>query len=93
MPIEKILALHNIIILIKSVVNKDKSHCYYKIFFKKRLYQLAKKQWQFFYSKITLIFGERKIATKKFHGAKKNIKIWDFNANKKVIAKINWSKN
>ena len=32
LPIEKILTLHNIIILIKSVVNKNKSIYYYNIF-------------------------------------------------------------
>ena len=30
--IEKILNLHNVILLIKSVLNKDKNHYYYKIF-------------------------------------------------------------
>ena len=32
LPIEKILTLHNAIILLKSVLNKDKNHYYYKIF-------------------------------------------------------------
>ena len=31
LPIEKILALHNFIILIKSVLKKGKNHYYYKI--------------------------------------------------------------
>ena len=31
-PIEKILTLHNVIILIKSVVNKNKNNCYRNIF-------------------------------------------------------------
>ena len=31
-PIEKELTLHNVVILIKSVFNKDKNHCYYNIF-------------------------------------------------------------
>ena len=43
LPIDKNLPLHNVIILIKSVLNKDKKHYYYKIFLKKCLYQLAKK--------------------------------------------------
>ena len=43
LPIEKILTLHNVIILIKSVLNKDKNHYYYKIFLEKCSYQLAKK--------------------------------------------------
>ena len=32
LPIEKTLTLHNVIILIKSVLNKDKNQHYYKIF-------------------------------------------------------------
>ena len=35
LPIEKILTFHNIIILIKSALNKDKNHYYYKIFLEK----------------------------------------------------------
>ena len=43
LPIEKILTLHNVIIHIKSVLNKDKNNYYYKIFLKRCSYQLAKK--------------------------------------------------
>ena len=43
LPIEKRLTLHNVIIHIKSVLNKDKNHYYYKIFSEKCSYQLAKK--------------------------------------------------
>ena len=43
LPIEKILTLHNVIIQIKSVLNKNKNHCYYRIFLEKCSYQLAKK--------------------------------------------------
>ena len=42
LPTEKPLTLHNIIILIKSVLNKDQNHYYYNIFLKKWLCQLAK---------------------------------------------------
>ena len=35
LPIEKILTLHNVIIHIKSVLNKDKNHYYYQIFSEK----------------------------------------------------------
>ena len=41
--IEKTLTLHNLFIHIKFVLNKDKRHCYYKIFLEKCSYQLAKK--------------------------------------------------
>ena len=43
LPIEKRLTLHNVIILIKSVLHNDKNHYYYMIFLKKCSYQLAKK--------------------------------------------------
>ena len=43
LPIENISTLHNVIILIKSVLNNDKNHYYCKIFLEKCLYQLAKK--------------------------------------------------
>ena len=43
LPIEKILTLHNVIIHIKSVLNKDKNNYYYKIFLKRCSHQLAKK--------------------------------------------------
>ena len=40
LSIEKILTFHNIIKLIKSVVNKNKSEYYYNIFFEKGLYKV-----------------------------------------------------
>ena len=43
LPTEKRLILHNVVILIKSVLNKDQNHYYYKIFLEKCSYQLAKK--------------------------------------------------
>ena len=43
LPLEKILTLHNVIILIKLVLNKDKNHYYYKIFSEKYSCQLSKK--------------------------------------------------
>ena len=43
LSIEKRLTLHNVIIHIKSVLNKDKSHYYYKIFLEKFSYLLTKK--------------------------------------------------
>ena len=39
LPIEKILTFRNVIILIKSVVNKDKNNYYYNIFLEKGLYK------------------------------------------------------
>ena len=43
LPIEKILTLHNVVILINLVLNEDKNYYYYKIFLEKCSYQLAKK--------------------------------------------------
>ena len=43
LPKEKILALYDVMILVKSVLNKDRNHYYYKIFSDKSTYKLAKK--------------------------------------------------
>ena len=42
LPIEKILTLHHVIIHIKSVLNKNENHYYYKIF-RKMLTSITKK--------------------------------------------------
>ena len=39
LPIEKILTFHNVIILIKSIVNKNKNEYYYNIFLQKGSYK------------------------------------------------------
>ena len=39
LPIEKILIFHNVIMLIKSVVNKNKKNYYYNIFLEKVSYK------------------------------------------------------
>ena len=41
--LEKTLTLHNVIILIRSVLNKDQNHYYYDTFLEKCLYQLNEK--------------------------------------------------
>ena len=38
------MTFHNVIILIKSVFNKDKNNYYYNIFLEKASYELPKKQ-------------------------------------------------
>ena len=43
LPLEKMLTLCNVIILIRSVFNKDKNHYCYYIFLEQCSYQLAKK--------------------------------------------------
>ena len=42
-PLEKMLTLHDVVIHIKSVFNKDQNHHYYDIFLEKCSYQLVKK--------------------------------------------------
>ena len=42
LPAEKILNLHNLIILINSVINKEQNHFYYNMFLEKIVYQLTK---------------------------------------------------
>ena len=39
LPIEKVLTFHNVILLIKSVVNENKNHYYYNIFLEKGSYK------------------------------------------------------
>ena len=39
LPVERILTFHDVIILIKSVVNNDKNNYYYNIFLEKGLYK------------------------------------------------------
>ena len=43
LPSGETLILHNVIILVKLVLNKTRNHCYYNIFLEKCSYQLAKK--------------------------------------------------
>ena len=69
--IEQIFALHNVIIPIKSVLNKDQNQYYYNKFLEKCTYQLAKKQSQISFDIIVMLrFGEIKVTKEKFHGAK-----------------------
>ena len=44
LPLEKTLTLHNVMILIESLVNKNQNHYYYNIFLERFLCQLAEKQ-------------------------------------------------
>ena len=39
LPTEKIIYFHNVVILIKSVVNKNKNNYYFNIFLEKSFYQ------------------------------------------------------
>ena len=43
LSIEKTLTLHNVIILIKSVLNNDQNHYCFSIFLEECSYQLARK--------------------------------------------------
>ena len=43
LPLEKTMTLRNVIILVKSVWNKDKNNYYYNIFLEKASYELPKK--------------------------------------------------
>ena len=76
LPTEKTLTFHNVIIHIKSVLNKDKNHYCRKIFLEKCSYELAKKNNHktFFYSIIMMKFGKTEIAKEKFYAAKKTYK-------------------
>ena len=68
------MTLHNVIILIKSGLNKDKNHYYYKIFLEKCSYQLAKSNCKIFFFRIIMVkLGKTEIAKEKFYAAKKPI--------------------
>ena len=43
LPLEKAMIFHRVIILVKSVSNKDKNNYYYNIFLEQALYELSKK--------------------------------------------------
>ena len=79
--------MHNIVINIKSALDKDKNRFYYKLFLEKCSYQLSKKQSQIFvHSIIMLKLGERErererereILKETFYAAKnlKNLGCW-----------------
>ena len=69
------LTLHNVIILVKSILDKDRNRYYCKIFLEKYLYQLAKKQSQNLFSYYNNVenWREKKIAKEKFYVGKKHI--------------------
>ena len=43
LALKETLTLHNVVILIQSLLNKNKNHYYYNVFLERCLYQLAKK--------------------------------------------------
>ena len=43
LPLEKTMTFHNVIILIRSVFNKNKNSYYFSIFLEKASYELPKK--------------------------------------------------
>ena len=72
------LTLHNVIILIKSVLNKDQNHYYYEIFLENvRISYLKNNDRNAFDSIIMLRFGDIKTAKKEFYVANNVIKIGD----------------
>ena len=63
--------MHNVIILIKSVLNKDKNHYYHNIILDECSYHLAKSNHKtFFHSIIIWRFGETKVTKEKFCASK-----------------------
>ena len=75
MSLEKALTLNDVIILIKSLFDKNQNNYYYNIHLKKKcLYQLAKNNDNFLDSITMLNFRETKVAKGKLCGAKKSNK-------------------
>ena len=65
LPIEEKWALHNVITLHMSVLNKYQNNYNYNIFYRKCSYQLAKKSSQIFFDIIIMLrFGETKLVLK-----------------------------
>ena len=52
LPLEETLPLHNVIILIMSVCNKNQNHYYYNIFLETCLYQLDKNNNNKYYTQV-----------------------------------------
>ena len=72
LTLPKTLTLHNVVIFIKSVLNKDQNHYYYNIFLEKCSCQVTKKEWQkSFDSIIMLRFRKTGVAKEECYGAKK----------------------
>ena len=82
------MTLHNVIILIKSVLNKGENHYYYNIYLEILASISLKKSQKIFHSTIMLRFGETKATEQKFYATKKLIKISDVNADNIVISKL-----
>ena len=78
-----ILTLHNVLILIKSVLNKDQN------LYLASLHQLTKNNDKnVFESTIMLRFGETKVAKEKLYGGKKRTNIRDVNFHNVVSSKL-----
>ena len=83
------MTLRNVMIHIKSVLNKDKNHFYYKILLEKYSKKLAKKYSQILVHSIIMgRFGEKEIAKEKFYAAKRPINICDVNVDNIIISKL-----
>ena len=89
LPIEKRLTLDNVIIRIKSVLNKDKVTTAI-IYFQKnaRINYLKNNNKTFFCSIIMLRSGETKVTKERFYATKKPIQILDVNVDNIVISKL-----
>ena len=77
------MTLHNVLILIKSVLNKDQN------LYLASLHQLTKNNDKnVFESAIMLRFGETKVAKEKLYGGKKRTNIRDVNFHNVVSSKL-----
>ena len=75
LPLEETLTLHSVIILIRSVFNKDQYHYYCNIFVQKYSYQLPKNNDKTFFDSIIMLgFLETKVVKEEFYRAKESNK-------------------
>ena len=99
LPLEETLTLHHVVILFKSVFNKNHNQYYYRTFLEKCSCELAKQMTtKFFDSAIMLRSGKTEVAKEEFYGAKKTTKtiktiIWDVDVGNIVFSKLIESKN
>ena len=82
------MTLDNLIIIIKSVLNKDKNYYYHNIFLEKCLFQLAKKLSQKFSLSYNSVenWKDKSNNNKKSFMLQKNL--WDVNVDNIVISKL-----
>ena len=86
-PWEKTLTLHNAIIHIQSVFNKDQNHYYYNIY--SYHFAITRVVATIFFNSISMLrFIKTKLPKEELYDEKRQLKIWRVNVNNMVISKL-----